>query len=117
MKASNELTIIPSSNEMLTTNNTALINSTGLVEEDLNRKKFNDLWSFYLFMFNLILVSSSILLQFLVGILLLMNTKSTKNQPNFPRRSGECYNHIILVVILFITIINIFIVIFVDETT
>ena len=31
---------------MLTTNNTALINSTGLIEDDLNRKKFNDLWSY-----------------------------------------------------------------------
>lgn len=117
-RTSSDLTIngLSLSDELLTntTSSVSFVNSTGLIDDE-ERKKFNDLWSFYLFMFNLGLVCSSILLQLLVGILLLMNTKPSKKHPSYPKRSGECYNHIILVIILFITVINVFIVIFVGE--
>lgn len=93
---SNDLTL---SDELLTTTTASpwFANSTGLIDGDYERRKFNELWSFYLFMFNLALVCSSIVLQLLVGILLLLNTKSSRKNPSMPRRSGECYNHLILV--------------------
>ena len=93
---SNDLTLsLP--DELLTTTTSSPANATGLIDGELERRKFNELWSFYLFMFNLALVCSSIILQLLVGILLLLNTKASRKNPSMPRRSGECYNHLILV--------------------
>lgn len=102
---------MPDNNELLISNsNSTLFANTTIAsasEEEELRKKYNDLWSFYMFMFNLSLVLSSIVLQLLVGILLLINTKSNKKQPRYPSANAECYNHTILAIILFITVINV----------
>lgn len=72
-------------------------------------------WPVYVYWINLGLVGLSIGLQVLVGILLLFNSKSSSKRASRPKRNAECYNNTILIFVLFITMINVFLVIFVDE--
>lgn len=63
---------------------------------------------------NLILICFSIGLQILVGIALLLSSRLNLNDDNGRRRRAETCNTLIIVCVFIITVINIFIVIFLD---
>ncbi|RWS06155.1 Ninjurin-1-like protein, partial [Dinothrombium tinctorium] len=65
----------------------------------------------YLHIANIALIGASIALQVLVGIILLLNTRQHTINGN---NRAECCNSIILLIVFLITIVNVFIVVFVE---
>ncbi|RWS27515.1 Ninjurin-1-like protein [Leptotrombidium deliense] len=68
----------------------------------------------YIYIVNLSLIGTSIALQIIVGIILLLNSRQNINDVKVKNKAESC-NSVILLIAFIITIVNVFIVVFLDS--